>query len=101
MALMTAPACSQISAPPATNKAPAPFGHTVPGSYIVQASGDGEVEIRRVFAQFDIVLVRPLGGKQFEMQLQGDPGLDVLKRLAANSKGAITAIQPNFVYRMK
>ena len=101
MTLMTAPACSQISVPPTTNKAPAPFGQTVPGNYIVEASGEGEAEIRRVFSQFDIGFVRPLGEKQFEMQLHVDPGLDVLKRLAANSKGAITAIQPNFVYRMK
>lgn len=98
MTLMTAPACSQISEP-ATRKAPVAFGQqTVHGSYIVQTS-EGEEAIRRTFAKFDIAHIRQLTDNQFEIQLNVDPGLEELKRLVADSKGALTAIQPNYVYR--
>lgn len=73
----------------------------VPGSYLVKASGDGNAVIRRVFAQYGVALVRPLGNDQYELRLDRDPGLDVLKSLAAGSEGAVKAIQPNLVYRSK
>lgn len=74
------------------------FNQTVPGSYIVKVSGDGELVIRRIFAKYGVALVRPLGNEQFEMQLKLDPGLDTLKSMAAGSDGAVMAVQPNFVY---
>lgn len=102
--LATTVACSQTATPSVAakptvvNKEPARINQTVPGSYIVKASGDGAAAIRRVFAQCGVVTVNPLGNEQFELRLQRDPGLDTLKSLAAGSGGAVTAIQPNFVY---
>jgi hypothetical protein len=75
------------------------FGKTVPGSYIVKAPGDGAAAIRRVFAQYGVVLVNPLGNEQFEIRLERDPGLEALKGLVSGSGGAVNAVQPNFVYR--
>ena len=105
LTLTTTVACSQATTPavaPAkptvTDKEPARFNQTVPGSYIVKASGDGAAAIRRVFAPYGVALVNPLGNGQFELHLQRDPGLDALKSLAAGSGGAVTAVQPNFVY---
>ena len=74
------------------------FNQIVPGSYIVKASGDGDAVLRRVFAQYGVVLLRPLGNGQFELRLERDPGIDKLKSVAAGSGGAVTAVQPNFVY---
>ena len=74
------------------------LNQTVSGSYIVKVLGDGEQVIQRVFAQYGVVLVHPLGNEQFELRLDRDPGLDTLKSLAAGSDGAVTAVQPNFVY---
>jgi hypothetical protein len=90
--------CSQAATPAVEKKEPAMFNQTVSGSYIVKASGDGEQVIRRIFAQYGVTLVRPLGNEQFELRLQRDPGLSAIKGLAAGSDGAVTAIQPNFVY---
>lgn len=105
LALTTTVACSRATtstAPPAklmvADKESARFNQTVPGSYIIKASGDGAAVIRRVFAQYGVVLVNPLGNSQFELHLQRDPGLDALKKLAASSGGVVTAVQPNFVY---
>ena len=98
LTLTTAGACSQTTTPSAVNKKPATFNQTVPGSYIVKATGDGATTIRRVFAQYGVMLVLPLGNEQFELRLHGDPGLDALKNLAARSDGAVITIQPNFVY---
>ena len=100
--MMMSAACSQVPvpsrAPSVEKKEPAMLNQTVPGSYIVKASGDGEQVIRRVFAQYGVTLVLPLGNEQFELRLHGDPGLDALKSLAARSDGAVITIQPNFVY---
>lgn len=75
---------------------------TVPdGGYIVSVSGGGAPAIQRVFASYNIVLIRPWGNGQFEMRLQQDPGLDVVKGVAANSGGAVTAVRPTFVVRIK
>ena len=104
VASMTVVACSQATTPSVTptptisNNAPAMPNQTIPGSYIVKAPGDGAATIRRVFAQYGILLVLPLGNEQFELRLQRNPGLDALKSLAAGSNGAVTAVQPNFVY---
>ncbi|MBU1483097.1 MAG: hypothetical protein KKH12_15645 [Gammaproteobacteria bacterium] len=73
-------------------------GQTVPGSYIVKASGDGTAAIRKYFAQYGVMRVNSLGHEQYEMRLERDPGIDVLQGLATGSNGAITAIQPNFIY---
>lgn len=98
LALTTTVGCSEAATPYVEKKEPAMLNQTVLGSYIVKASGDGERIIRRVFAQYGVVLVRPLGNEQFEMQLKLDPGLDALKSMAAGSNGAVMAVQPNFVY---
>jgi hypothetical protein len=104
LVLATTTACSQSAQPPVApaqvliNKAPAISNQTVPGSYIVTAPGDGATAIRRVFAQYGVVQVNPLGNNQFELRLQRDPGLDALTGLATGSNGAVNAIQPNFVY---
>jgi len=74
-------------------------GQTVPGSYIVKASGDGAAAIRKYFAQYGVMQVTPFGREQYEMRLERDPGIDALHGLATGSNGAITAIQPNFVYQ--
>lgn len=105
LSLTTTVACSQAATPAAAppvvaNKGSALFNQTaVPGSYIVKASGDAV--IRRVFAQYGVALVRSLGNEQYELRLDQDPGLDVLKSLAAGSGGAVATIQPNLVYRSK
>jgi hypothetical protein len=97
-------ACSQTAAPSVAStpilvtKAPARFSETMPGSYIVTASGDGSAAVRRIFAQYGVVQVNPLGNNQFELRLQRDPGLDALTGLVTGSNGAVKAIQPNFVY---
>ena len=72
--------------------------HTAPGSYIVDAP-EGESAIRSLYGRYGIVLVRPLGNDQFEIQLNSDPGLEALKDATEGSKGAVKAIQPNFIYR--
>lgn len=106
--LTTTVACSQATAPKPTvattptiiEKPSVTSGKTVPGSYIVKApGGDGAAAIRRVFAQYGVVLVNPLGNEQFELRLERDPGLEALKGLVSGSGGAVTAVQPNFVYR--
>lgn len=107
LTLTTTVACSQATAPAPTvapapvvvRKAPAMYGQTVPGSYIVKAPGDGAAAVRRVFAQYGVVLVNSIGNEQFELRLERDPGLDALKKLVEGSNGAVTAVQPNFVYR--
>jgi hypothetical protein len=43
--------------------------------------------------------VNPIGTEQFELRLERDPGLEALKGLVSGSGGAVTAVQPNFVYR--
>lgn len=104
LVLSTTVACSQTASPSAASaplvvsKAPAWSNQTVPGSYIVTAPGDGPAAIRRVFAQYGVVQVNPLGNNQFELRLQRDPGLDVLTGLVNGSGSAVKAIQPNFVY---
>ena len=106
LTLTMSAACSQAPVPSpalspmstAEKKGPAMFNQTVPGSYIVKAPGDGEQVIRRVFAQYGVALVRPLGNEQFELRMDRDPGLKTLKNMAAGSDGAVTAVQPNFVY---
>lgn len=98
LTLTTTVGCSQAATPSLEKKEPAMLNQTVSGSYIVKASGDGEQIIQRVFAQYGVALVRPLGNEQFEMQLKLDPGLNTLKSMAAGSDGAVTAVQPNFVY---
>ena len=95
----TAPKPSVAAAPAIVIKPPVTSGQTVPGSYIVKAPGDGAAAIRRVFAQYGVLLVNPLGNEQFEIRLERDPGLEALKGLASGSGGAVTAVQPNFVYR--
>lgn len=105
--LTTTVACSQAPAPKPSvattptviEKPSVTFGKTVPGSYIVKAPGDGAAAIRRVFAQYGVVLVNPLGNEQFEIRLERDPGLEALKGLVSGSGGAVNAVQPNFVYR--
>ncbi len=81
------------------SQAPMQSDRTLPGSYIVKASGDGAASIRRVFAQYGVLLVSPLGNEQYELRLQTDPGLAVLSDLSVKSGGAVKSIQPNFVYR--
>lgn len=105
LALTATAACSQAATPVASpaltieDKEPGMSRQTVvPGSYIVKAPGDGAV-IRRVFAQFGVLQVNSLGNEQFELRLERDPGLEVLKSLAAKSRGGVTTIQPNFIYR--
>ena len=113
LSLTTVAACSETPTPTPSlastrptvlNKERAQGEQTVPGSYLVTAkgdgvAGDGEAAIRRVFAQYGVALVSPLGNGQFEVHLERDPGLDALKGLAAGSNGAVTAIQPNYIYR--
>ena len=99
LVLATTVGCSQAATPLVEKKEPAMFNQTVPGSYIVKATGDGAAAIRRVFAHYGVALVLPLGNEQFELRLHRDPGLDALKSLAVDSDGAVTAVQPNFVYR--
>ncbi|HLP97228.1 MAG TPA: hypothetical protein VK149_02160 [Sideroxyarcus sp.] len=109
--LMTMSACSQTTKPSvsaASGAAAIPpsvvvqggssASQTMPGSYIVRASGEGAAAIRRVFVQYGVTAVNELGNEYFEMRLQRDPGLEVLTRLMDDSKGAIGAIQPNHVY---
>jgi len=84
--------------PAEADKAPARLNQQVPGSYIVKASGDGAAAIRRVFSQYDVELVNPLGDEQFELRLKSDPGLEVLMILVGDSGGAVKAIHPNYVY---
>lgn len=91
-------ACSQVPAVPAVSKQTIMLNQTVPGSYIVNAPGDGESVIRRVFVEYDVLIVRSLGNEQFELRLNRDPGLEALKSTVSKSDGAVTAIQPNFVY---
>lgn len=76
------------------------LNQTLPASYLAKVSGDGDAVIRRVFAQYNVVLVRALGNEQYELRLERDPGIDVLNRIVEGSKGAVTAIQPNFVYQI-
>lgn len=108
LTLTTLAACSQPAKSEPTlaeNNRPVVSGErmsgsqTVPGSYIVKAAGDGAETIHRVFASYGVMQVTPLGNEQFEIRLERDPGIEVLNGLAAGSNGAVTAIQPNFVYR--
>jgi hypothetical protein len=88
--------------PTMANREPAAPGQTVPGgSYIVNVSGGGAPAIQRVFAKYNIAVVRPWGNGEFEMRLQEDPGLDVVRGVAASSGGVVTGIRPTFVVRVK
>ncbi|MDD5057210.1 MAG: hypothetical protein PHQ60_05010 [Sideroxydans sp.] len=107
LTVTTVVACSQTAKPIPTvastrpmvvNKERSQGEQIVPGSYIVNAPGDGAVAIRRVFAKYGVVQVNALGNNQYEMRLERDPGLDALNSLATGSNGAVTAIQPNIVY---
>ena len=106
--LTTTVACSQATAPKPSvattptviEKPSVTFDKTVPGSYIVKApGGEGAAAIRRVFAQYGVVLVNSIGNEQFEMRLERDPGIEALKGLVSGSGGAVTAVQPNYIYR--
>jgi len=98
LALAMSAACSQMPAPSVAGNERLPMNNTVPGSYIVNAPADGEQVIRRVFTGYGVVLVRPLGHGQYELRLQRDPGLDALKSAASGSDGAVTEVQPDYVY---
>ncbi|NOT99635.1 MAG: hypothetical protein HOO97_11160 [Sideroxydans sp.] len=67
--------------------------------YIVTSDNKGEPAIRRTYSEFGIVAVRLIGNNQYELQLQNDPGLAELEKLATHSSGQIKAIQPNFIYK--
>jgi hypothetical protein len=98
LSFTTTLACTQAATPSLEKHEPAMLDRTVAGSYIVKVSGDGELVIRRIFAKYGVALVRSLGNEQFEMQLKLDPGIDTIKSMAAGSDGAVTAVQPNFIY---
>ena len=81
---------------------PAATENRVPGEYLVQlrdASADDGV-IRRVFKDFGILQMEPLGKGVWQVRLERDPGPDALKRLAAGN-AAIVHIQPNYRYRQQ
>ncbi len=67
--------------------------------YIVTALNEGEPAIRRTYAKFGIVTIKPIGNGQYELRVQSDPGLTELESLATRSNDAIQAIQPNYIYR--
>lgn len=67
--------------------------------YIVTLNNEGEPAIRRAYSEFGIITVRLIGNNQYELQLQNDPGLPELEKLATHSSGEIKAIQPNFIYK--
>lgn len=97
LAVTMSAACSQVPAP--SHALPSAIDNKiVSGSYIVNAAADGELVIRRVFAEYGVALLRSLGNGQFELRLNQDPGLEVAKNKVAGTNGAISAIQPNFVY---
>lgn len=90
--------CSQTSTAPVIQKPSAGFHRSSSSSYVVKAPKDGDKAIRRIFSEYRVLFVQALGNEQFEVRLERDPGVDVLKGLAASSNGAVTAVQPNFVY---
>jgi hypothetical protein len=90
--------CSQASTAPVIQKPSTGFNRPTSSSYVVKAPGEGDKAIRRIFAEYGVSFVQLLENEQFEVRLDRDPGLDVLKGLAASSGGAVTAVQPNFVY---
>lgn len=97
--LLAYPACADT--PPAeprqaTGKPPT-FQTAPSAGYIVSARhGD---DIRRHYGSYGIRVLRDLGGRHFELQLEQDPGLDTMNTIAADSQGAIGEIQENLRYR--
>lgn len=67
--------------------------------YIVTSLSEGEPAIRRAYAKFGIVGIKPIGNGQYELNLQNDPGLPEMESLANQSNGTIKAIQPNYIYK--
>ncbi len=81
---------------------PAATENRVPGEYLVQlrdASAD-EGTIRRVFKEFGILQMEPLGKGLWQVRLERDPGPEALERVAAGN-AAIVHIQPNYRYRQQ
>ncbi len=75
------------------------FNQSQSSGYIVTSLNEGEPAIRRAYAKFGIVAIKLIGNGQYELQLQNDPGLSELEKLATHSSGEIKAIQPNFIYK--
>jgi hypothetical protein len=67
--------------------------------YIVTASNGGEPAIRRAYAKFGIIAIKPIGNGLYELHVQSDPGLAEMENLALHSGGEIQAVQPNFIYQ--
>jgi hypothetical protein len=100
LVLTISTACSQDTARTVARNERPMMNQTVSGSYIASAPGAGELAVRRVFAEYGIVSVTPLGNDQYELRLNRDPGIEALSISVNNSGGLIRAIQPNFTYRI-
>lgn len=90
------------AAMPNVTTEPRVYGQAALPSYIVQAAAagaTGEAAIRRVFAQYGVTMLTPLGNSQYEIRFSRDPGLEALKGDVNGSGGAVTAVQPNYIYK--
>lgn len=71
----------------------------VPGEYLVTVrSGTPEQRIRDLYADYSVVDLRRLHDDVFLLRLAKDPGPEAARALGLSS-GAVTDVQPNYVYR--
>lgn len=82
---------------PASNQSSGMLKPAQASSYIVTAAN--EENVRHVYGSLGVTLLRSLGHGLFEMQLKNNPGLAAVSKLANDSNGLITAVQPNFTYQ--
>ena len=73
----------------------------VPGEFIITAAPSVSTDqIRQIYVELGVMEVRDLGSNRFLLRLAHDPGLERLRSDGIRS-GKITAVQPNYLYRMQ
>ena len=99
-------ACASVqeTAPPAREPRATPVprpANRVPGQYIVTVQeGTDDTRVRAVYVSYGVREITRLGQNQFLLKVRQDPGPDEIERVGLQSDARITAVQPNFIYRI-
>ena len=89
--------CAGAEAPASGDHASAPS--YVPGEYIVRVLPPaGAAALRATYGPLGITKLVELGGGQYLIRLERDPGIEALRK-ASHASAHIAAVEPNFVYR--
>lgn len=85
---------NSLHTPPITLSAP----NQNKGYIITTTVTADDTTIRKIYADYGVLMLRALGNHQYELRLKNDPGMDEMLHSAAHSDSGITAVQPNYSY---